>query len=98
MIFGELLIKFSTEVLSSASDKAKSLAKNSNLDNSSISLPAFSCRTNFKLHNISVYPKMLKKVIMNLDLPKVSGSDCIPVVVLKTCKPELLHISSSISV
>ena len=98
MIFGELLIKFSTEVLSSASDKAKSLARNSNLDNSSISLPAFPCRTNFKLHNISVYPKMLKKVIMNLDLSKASGSDCIPVVLLKTCKPELLHISSSVSV
>ena len=42
-----------------------------------------------KLHNISVTPKMVKKVIMNLDLSKASGPDCIPVVVLKNCEPEL---------
>ena len=35
---------------------------------------------------------MVKKVIMNLDLPKASGPDCIPVVVLKTCEPELSYI------
>ena len=67
---GELLIVFSTkvnllyllfngpEVLSSASDKAKLFAenfsKNSNLDDSGISLPVFPSRTNLKLHNISV--------------------------------------------
>ena len=33
--------------------------------------------------------KMVKKVIVNLDLPKASGPDCIPVVVLKNCQPEL---------
>ena len=75
------------EVLSSASDKAKLFAenfsKNSNLDDSGISLPVFPSRTNLKLHNIYVTPKMVKKVIMNLDLPKASGPDCIPVVVLK---------------
>ena len=32
---------------------------------------------------------MVKKVITNLDLSKASGSDCIPVVVLKECEPEL---------
>ena len=76
------------EVLYSASDKAKLFAenfsKNSNLDDSSISLPDFHSRTNLKLHNISVTPKMVKKVIMNLDLPKPSGPDCILVVVLKS--------------
>ena len=76
------------EVLSSASDKAKLLAenfsKNSNLDDSGISLPVFSSRTNLKLHNISVTPKMVKKVITKLDLSKVSGPDCILMVVLKT--------------
>ena len=81
------------EVLSSASDKAKlfveKFSKNSNLDDSSISLPVFPSRTNLKLHNISVTPKMVKKVIMNLDLRKASGPDCIPVVVLKKCEPEL---------
>ena len=60
--------------------------KNSNLDDSRISLPVFPSRTNLKLHNISVTPKMVKKVIMNLDLSKASGPDCIPVVVLKNCE------------
>ena len=84
------------ELLSSASDKAKLFAKtfskNSNLDDSGISLPVFPSRTNLKLHNISVTPKMVKKVIMNLDLSKASGPDCIPVVVLKNCEPELSYI------
>ena len=84
------------EVLSSASDKAKLFAENfskySNLDDSGISLPAFPSRTNLKLHNISVTPKMVKKVIMNLDLSKASGPDCIPVMVLKNCEPELSFI------
>ena len=58
----------------------------------SISLPAFPSRTNLKLHNISITPKMVKKVIMNLDLSKASGPDCIPVVVLKNCELELSYI------
>ena len=84
------------EVLSSASDKEKLFAENfsmnSNLDDSGISLPVFPSRTNLKLHNISVTPKMVRKVVMNLDLSKVSGPDCIPVVVLKNCEPELSYI------
>ena len=83
------------EMLSSASDKAKLFAENfsmnSNLDDSGISLPVFPSRTNLKLHNISVTPKMVKKVIMNLDLSKASGPGCIPVVVLKNCEPELSY-------
>ena len=51
----------------------------------------FSSRTNLKLHNISVTPKMVKRVITNLDSSKESGPDCIPVVVLKNCEPELSH-------
>ena len=82
-------------MLSSASEKAKLLAenfsKNCNLDDSDISLPVFPSSTNLKLH-ISVTPKMVKMVIMNLDLSKVFGPDCIPVVVLKNCEPELLYI------
>ena len=86
----------SLEVLSSASDKAKlfpeSFSMNSNIDDSGISLPVFPSRTNLKLHNISVTPKMVRTVIMNLDLSKASGPDCIPVVVLKNCEPELSYI------
>ena len=55
------------EVLSSASNKAKlfpeNISLNSNLDDSGISLPAFPSRTNLKLHNISVAPKMVRKVV-----------------------------------
>ena len=84
------------EVLSFASDKAKlfakSFSKNSNLDDSGISLPVFPSRTNLKLHNISITLKMLKKVIMKLDSSKASGPDCIPVVVLQNCEPELSYI------
>ena len=83
-------------MLFSASDKAKLFAenfsKNSNLDDSGISLPVFPSRTNSKLHNISVTPTMVKKVTMNLDLSKASGPDCIPVVVLKNCEQELPYI------
>ena len=83
-------------MLFSASDKAKLFAenfsKNSNLDDSGIPLPVFSSRTNLKLHNISVTPKMVKKVIINLGLSKISGPDCIPAVVLKNCEPKLSYI------
>ena len=84
------------EVLSSASDEAKLFAEtfslNSNLDGSGVSLPVFPSRTNLKLHNVSVTPKMVRKVVMNLDLSKTSSPDCIPVVVLKTCQLELSYI------
>ena len=83
-------------MLSSASDRAKLFAENfsldSNLDDLDVSLPAFPSRTNLKLHNISVTPKMVRKVVMNLDLSKACGPDCIPVVVLKNCEPELSYI------
>ena len=49
-------------------------------------------RTNLKLHNISVTPKMVRKFVMNLDLSKASGPDCFPVVVLKNCESELSYI------
>ena len=62
----------SLDLLSSLFDKAKLLAenfsKNSNLDDSGISLPVFPSRTNLKLNSISVTPKMVKKVVTNLDL------------------------------
>ena len=84
------------EVLYSTSDKAKLFAKNfsknSNLDDSGISLPVFPFRTNLKLHNISITPKMVKKVITNLDSSKASGPDCIPMVLVMNCKPELSYV------
>ena len=88
------------EVLSSASDKAKLFAKNfslnSNLDDSVVFLPVFPSRTNLKLHNISVTPKIVRKASINLDLSKASGPDCIPVVVLKNYEPQLLFILAEI--
>ena len=83
-------------MLSSASDKAKffakNVSKNSNLNDSGISLPVFPSRTNLKLCNISITPKMIKKVITNIDSSKASGPDYIPVVVLKNCQPEFSYI------
>ena len=105
--FGELLIVFSIKVnllyfLCLTSQRccllhlitlfAKRFSKNSNLDDSGISLPVFPSRTNLKLHSISVTPKMVKKVITNPDSSKASGPDCILVVVLKNCESELLYI------
>ena len=79
----------------SASDKvkffAKNFSKNFNLVDSGISLPVFPSRTNLKLYEISVTPKMVKKVIANLDSSKAPGRDCIPLVVQKNCEPELSH-------
>ena len=88
------------EVMSSASYKAElfaeNVSKNSNLDDSGISLSVFASRTNLKLHNIPVSPKTVKKVIMNLDLSKAFGPDCIPVLVLKNCEPELSYILAAL--
>ena len=83
-----------SKVLFSASDKAKLFAKNFFAKNSNpvdlaISLPLFLSITTLKLHNISVTPKNVKMVITNLDSSKVSGHNCIPVVVLENCEPEL---------
>ena len=87
------------EVLSSASDKAKlfseKISKNSNLDDSGISLPVFPSRTSLKEH-FSESPKMVKKTIMSLDLSKAFVPDCIPVVVLKNCEPELSYILAEV--
>ena len=60
-----------SDMLSSVSDKVKLLAKNfsknSYLDDLGIYLPVFPSGTNLRLHNISITPKMFKKVIRNLD-------------------------------
>ena len=70
---------------------AKSFSKNSRFDESVISLPVFLSRTNLTPHNISLTFKMVKKAIANLDSSK-AGPDCIPVVVVKNCEPELSYI------
>ena len=75
------------EVLPSAYDEAELFAENfskkSNLDDLGISLPVLPSRTNLKLHNIYVTSKMVKTVIINLDLSKASGPECIVMEVLK---------------
>ena len=64
-------------------------SENSNLDDSVISLPAFPSRNYLKLQTIHVTPKLVKNVTANLDFPKASGSDFIPVVLLKNFEPDL---------
>ena len=80
-------------MISSASDIAKLFAenfsKNSNLDDTGFSVPTFPSRTNLKLHNIPITPKLVKKDITNLDLSNSPGPDCVPVVALKICELEL---------
>ena len=81
-------------MLSSAPYKAKLFAenfsKNCNLVDSGISLLVLPSRTNLKL--VSVTPKMVKKVITNLDSSMAYSPDCIPLVVLKNCEVELSYI------
>ena len=78
------------------SDRAKFFPKifykNSDLDESDNSLPVFPSITNLNMHNISVTPKMVKKVITTLDSSKASAPDFIPVVALRKCEPKLSYI------
>ena len=57
--------KFIYFFMEKSSDKAtffaKNLFKNCNLDDSGISLTAFPSRTNLKLHNVSITPKIDNK-------------------------------------
>ena len=76
-------------MLSSASDKAKLFAKNFSKNSNLMTLPICLSRIALKLHVISVTRKIVKKVITNLDSSKATSPDCIPVVVLNNCKPEL---------
>lgn len=62
-------------------------SENSNVDDSGICLPASFCGTNQKLYDILLTPE-LAKVKADLDSPKASVPDCIPVVVPKDF-PEL---------
>ena len=68
---------------------AENFFKDSNLDDAGISLPVFPSRTNLKLHNISVTPKLVKKVITNNDSSKAPGPHCNPDFALKNCESEL---------
>ena len=45
---------------------------------------------------ISIIPKMVKKVITNLDSSKAPGLDCIQVVVLKNCELQLSYIRAEL--
>ena len=42
-----------------------------------------------RLHKTSVTPRIVKKVIKNLELSKASSPDSFPVVVLKNCESKL---------
>ena len=57
---------------------------------SGISLPNFLSRIIFKLHNIPVTPKIVKKVITDLDPSKASALHCTAVVILKNFEPDFL--------
>ena len=54
-------------------------------------LPAFFSRTNLKLQNIPITLKLVTIVVTDLDSSKASGPDCISIVFLKNCEPELSY-------
>ena len=62
-------------------------------DNSGMSLPVFLAGTILKFQHISVTPKIVEKVITNLDSSKASHPDCILVVVLNNWATTLIHIT-----
>lgn len=64
---------------------AEIISENSNLDGLENLLSFRSSRTIPKLHNLSVTPKMLKKVINTFNSSKGSGPYCIPLVALSNC-------------
>ena len=89
-------------MLSSGSDKTKLFtenSKNSNLDDSGISLPVFPSRFNLNLH-ISVTPMMVKKVIMNLDLSNASNAlaELFNKCLKESCFPDCYKVSSVVLV
>ena len=45
-------------------------------------------RRNLKMHDTPLSPKMIEKVITDIDFIRASGPFCIPVVVLKNYEPE----------
>ena len=61
-------------------------------DDSVISLSVFPPGANLGLHDISVTPNMVGKIITNHDLSKASGLDCIPEGVLRNSEPALFYI------
>ena len=75
------------EMLPSASNKAKLFPKTLILKTqlSLCPLPLL------ELHNITVTPEMVKKVITKLASSKTSSPDCICVVVLNNCEPTLSY-------
>ena len=60
---------------------AEIFSRNSDIDKSGILLPVLLSRTNLKLHNISITPRIVKNVITYRDLSRASDSDCIPVAI-----------------
>ena len=77
--------------MSFASNKAKLSAQNFSKTLILMNLVSL-YQLSLKLHNISITPKKVKKIITNLDSSKVSNPDYIPVVVRKNCQSELSYI------
>ena len=64
----------------------KNFSTNSNLDDLGISF----------LHNIHVTPRLVKKVITNLDYTKKSDPNCVLEVVLHNCETERLYVPAEL--
>ena len=53
-----------------------------------VTLKLHSPLSTLKLLTIPIIPKLIKKVMSDLDSPNASGPDCISVIVLRGCEPE----------
>ena len=78
-------------------NKSKSCRSQAKTGISGISVPVFPSRSDLKLHNIPVTPKIVRKVVTSLDTSKAPSPDCIQVVILKNCEPELSYILAELS-
>ena len=89
-----------SDVLTSSKDKAELFATkfstNTTLNSSFHDLPEFPLRSEHLLRDLQITPKFVARVISRLDPSTASGPDCIPVIVLQKCSPELSSILSKL--
>ena len=88
------------EILSSSTSKAqllgKKFASNSTIDCAGIEPPVIPRRTETTISRVFVTPRLVRAIILDLDVAKASGPDSIPVIVLKKCVPEFSSILSKL--
>ena len=70
---------------------ASTFASNSNLDHQDFQPPLYPTST-ITMPPIKLSTRKVRKVLLQLNISKSSGTDCIPAIVLKSCAPELAPV------